>query len=178
MTVYKPLARYNCGNYTIVFFVAVLLCAWFFVDGGTLFKDDQLFSFPPIIWYAPFLSRGGYCSEAISFMVPVCSHKIEVYLSFFKTFINLISCFLPFQTSLYQLEGMKQKLQIVQHGDSSNYEFYQGLDPRVREAMDVMLVVVPRFALSSSCMCRLILLCLCLFCLIFLRFLFSMCQYT
>jgi glycosyltransferase involved in cell wall biosynthesis len=50
--------------------------------------------FPPVIWFAPFLSGGGYCSEAIAFALGLAP-RLEV--------------------------------QIVQHGDSYNEAFEQGL---------------------------------------------------
>ena len=30
--------------------------------------DEEPAPLPPVLWYAPFLSGGGYCSEAIGFL--------------------------------------------------------------------------------------------------------------
>ena len=55
----------------------------------------QAESVPSVIWYAPFFSGGGYCSEAISFV-----------LGLYKLGVNI---------------------RIVQHGDSFNQKFVEGL---------------------------------------------------
>jgi glycosyltransferase involved in cell wall biosynthesis len=60
----------------------------------TLFFS-QAESVPSVIWYAPFFSGGGYCSEAISFV-----------LGLYKLGVNI---------------------KIVQHGDSFNQKFVEGL---------------------------------------------------
>ena len=52
-------------------------------------------SVPNVIWYAPFFSGGGYCSEAISFV-----------LGLYKKGVNI---------------------KIIQHGDSFNQKFVEGL---------------------------------------------------
>ena len=57
-------------------------------------------SLPNVVWYAPFFSGGGYCSEAISFAIGL--HKAGV------------------------------NIKIVQHGDSFNQKFVEGLPSEER----------------------------------------------
>jgi hypothetical protein len=58
------------------------------------FSDAKL----SVVWHAPFLSGGGYCSEAISYAALLASS-----------------------------DGVR--VSIVQHGDTQNPQFFNGLDP-------------------------------------------------
>ena len=72
-------------------------------DGDTNDDDDYADDsngrpLPFVVWMAPFFSGGGYCSEALSYIEYLAS-----------------------------IDGMADRIHIVQHGDSINYEYANGL---------------------------------------------------
>ena len=65
-------------------------------------------TFPPIIWFAPFLSGGGYCTEATAFVLSLLPHVVSGDIA------------------------------ISQHGDAFNSKYVQGWNAQTRDAMAFM----------------------------------------
>jgi glycosyltransferase involved in cell wall biosynthesis len=106
---------------------------------STSFEYDAE-QFAPLTWFAPVLSGGGYCSEALAFaqaLYPFFSHHDDGMTILIGNDIG-------------PPKQKKSKLRVVQHGDGVNGMFLRGLDEYTRDLLMKELLLGPPSASSSD----------------------------
>ncbi|OQS06428.1 hypothetical protein THRCLA_01532 [Thraustotheca clavata] len=123
----RPAPVCACCNVMVHFYI-LIMSSWKCIGGLFALCAIELSCAKPVVqWFAPFMSGGGYCSEAISFVEAIAHLPSRTY-----------------------------DLQITQHGDSYNYDFSMNLPPKTKQNLEEMWFnpfwssVIPAIALCHS----------------------------
>lgn len=108
---------------------------------------------PAVIWYAPFLSGGGYCSEAHSYVTSISAALRSISEAEVAAIIDALeaqdgnshagSSSLSYDSTMRQQQEEEAAadappfaLYVTQHGDSFNAAFIRDIPPDMRELLE------------------------------------------
>lgn len=134
------------------------MATWLLLCVASAYTVDAQAHPSAVIWYAPFLSGGGYCSEAHSYVTSISAalHSIDeeeaaAAIAIYELAQDAVGDVHNHAGSSSQSHGQEQKeavivpfsLYVTQHGDSFNAAFIRDIPTEMRELLEEVWLQKP-----------------------------------